>query len=270
MFEEIQNKELQIEKVSMKADGRLDDEADPLPSPLHTFRSGFNTAIVGFSGSGKTTLLINLLSKNHKKIGKNKVRQSFKKLFSNIFIVSPSLSTLGNNIFDDLPDDQKATELTEQFIDDLYEKLEKIKEDADEVGETHYSLLVLDDVAVSLRKNKKLEQKLVQLFQNRRHLGSGGLSVITLVQSYKNISPQHRNNLNSIFFFKPKVVKERIAIQEDLINLDKKFSIPLFDFVFRNKHDFMFIDFTMSGDSADFDYYRNFNRILFNNKDDEE
>ena len=263
MFEEEINNNLSVESVAMNTNGSLSPPDDPLPSPLNTFKSGFNLAIVGSSNSGKTTLLINLLSKPHKKIGDEKVRQSFKKLFTNIFIVSPSTSTLKNNVFEDLPDDQKSKVLTEEFIDDLYEKLDTIKEEADEDNETYYSLLILDDVATQLRKNKRLEQKLVQLGQNRRHLGSGGLSIITLVQSHFSLPPQLRNNLTHYITFKPKTPKERNSIMEDIINLDKKHTIPLFDFIYRGKHDFLLIDFSLSKDTADYEYYRNYNKINF-------
>jgi len=261
MFSEIENKELSISPISMSADGIL---ADDLPPPLDTFKSGHSLCICGASGMGKTTLMLNLISKPPKKIHGVKTRQSFKKCFHNIFIVSPSLSTLNNNVFDDLDEEKKATEFNEDWLNYFYEQLDAIKKEGEEANEKQYTLLILDDVAVSLRKNKRLEQKFVQLLQNRRHLGSGGVSVWCLVQSYLNISPQHRNNLTHFITLKPKTPKERNTIFEDLIGQEKNKNNDFFNFIFRDKHDFLLIDFTLSNKSADFDYYRNFNKIVFN------
>jgi GTPase SAR1 family protein len=260
MFSEIENKELSVSPVAMKADGVL---ADDLPPPLDTFKSGHNLIICGASGMGKSTLMLNLISKQHKKVKGQKIRQSFRKCFHNIFIVSPSLNTLNNNVFSDLDENKKATEFDEDWLNYFYEELDKIKHEGEEAGENHYTLLILDDVAVSLRKNRRLEQKFVQLLQNRRHLGSGGVSVWCLVQSYLNISPQHRNNLTHFITMKPKTPKERNTIFEDLIGQEKNRNNDFFNFVFRDKHDFLMIDFTLSNSSADYDYYRNFNKIVF-------
>ena len=62
---------------------------------------------------------------------------------------------------------------------------------------------------------------------------------------------------------KPKTPKERNTIFEDLIGQEKNRNNDFFNFVFRDKHDFLMIDFTLSNSSADYDYYRNFNKIVF-------
>jgi len=263
MFEEIENKELTIDAYKMDTNGELHPD---LPPPLNTFRSGFNVVICGASNMGKTTLMLNLISKPPKMKNGKKIPQSFKKLFTNVFVISPSLHTLKNNVFEDLDDDKKSQDFTEEWLDNFYDRLETIKSEGEEVNEKHFTLLILDDISIALRKNRRLEQKFVKLLANRRHLGSGGVSVITLVQSYLMVSPQHRNNLSHFFSFKPKTPKERDNIFEDLIGQDKKKLLEFFKFVFRTKHDFLMIDFTLTGGSADYDYYRNFNKIVFNNE----
>ena len=265
-FVETKNNKLDLDKIKMNCDGCLSDE---LVEPLSSFRSGFNLLIAGYSGSGKTSLLVNLLSKP-KRSG---IRQSFKNLFSNIVVVSPSLHTLKNNIFKDLADDKQYKEFNEEMLDNFYSMLDKIKkeeleeaEDQDRPPEPQYTLLILDDVASSLRKNKKLEQRFINLLQNRRHLGYGGVSVISIVQSVVQVAPQHRNNLSHLITFKPKNKKEEERIYTEFVNQPNKFMEDFFNYFFQDKYDFMLIDLTLR-DNPDFIFYRKYNRVDFNKKE---
>lgn len=265
-FVETKNNKLDLDKIKMNCDGVLSEE---LVEPLSSFRSGFNLLIAGYSGSGKTSLLVNLLSKP-KRSG---IRQSFKNLFSNIVVVSPSLHTLKNNIFKDLADDKQYKEFNDEMLDNFYAMLDKIKkeeleeaEDQDRPPEPQYTLLILDDVASSLRKNKKLEQRFINLLQNRRHLGYGGVSVISIVQSVVQVAPQHRNNLSHLITFKPKNKKEEERIYTEFVNQPNKFMDDFFKYFFQDKYDFMLIDLTLR-DNPDFIFYRKYNRVDFNKKE---
>lgn len=265
-FVETKNNKLDLDKIKMNCDGCLSDE---LVEPLSSFRSGFNLLIAGYSGSGKTSLLVNLLSKP-KRSG---IRQSFKNLFSNIVVVSPSLHTLKNNIFKDLADDKQYKEFNDEMLDNFYAMLDKIKaeeiaeaEEQEREPETQYTLLILDDVASSLRKNKKLEQRFINLLQNRRHLGYGGVSIISIVQSVVQVAPQHRNNLSHLITFKPKNKKEEERIYTEFVNQPNKFMDDFFNYFFQDKYDFMIIDLTLR-DNPDFIFYRKYNRVDFNKKE---
>lgn len=261
-FIETKNKDLEVNEIAMSCDGCLGED---LIEPLNSFRSGFNLLIAGYSGSGKTTLLINLLSKPKKK----KIRQSFKGLFHNIFIVSPSLHTLGKNIFDDLDSKKKFKKLDNEMLDNFEEYLQIMKEeeelkaqDEERDIEPKYTLLVLDDVATSLRKDKKLEQRFINLLQNRRHLGLGGVSVITIVQSIVQVAPQHRNNLSHLISFKPKNTSEMERIYKEFLPYNNKYMNVFFEFFFKDKHDFLLVDLTLRN-SADFQFYRKYNKVDF-------
>jgi DNA replication protein DnaC len=265
-FVETKNNKLDLDKIKMNCDGCLSEE---LVEPLSSFRSGFNLLIAGYSGSGKTSLLVNLLSKP-KKQG---IRQSFKNLFSNIVVVSPSLHTLKNNVFKDLADEKQYKEFNEEMLDNFYELLDKIKaeeiaeaEEQEREPEPQYTLLILDDVASSLRKNKKLEQRFINLLQNRRHLGYGGVSVISIVQSVVQVAPQHRNNLSHLITFKPKNKKEEERIYTEFVNQPNKFMDDFFNYFFQDKYDFMLIDLTLR-DNPDFVFYRKYNKVDFNKKE---
>ena len=194
-------------------------------------------------------------------------------LFSNIVVVSPSLHTLKNNVFKDLADEKQYKEFNEEMLDNFYELLDKIK--AEEIAEAEvqerepepqYTLLILDDVASSLRKNKKLEQRFINLLQNRRHLGYGGVSVISIVQSVVQVAPQHRNNLSHLITFKPKNKKEEERIYTEFVNQPNKFMDDFFNYFFQDKYDFMLIDLTLR-DNPDFVFYRKYNKVDFNKKE---
>eukprot|EP01047_Picozoa_sp_COSAG01_P015096 COSAG01_NODE_749_length_13846_cov_205.366097_8_plen_164_part_00 len=92
------------------------DEVDkkipkPLPQNLNHF-----LLIVGKPGSSKTTLILNLIAKR----GKN-----YNKRFDRVYLWSPSLCTIDDCPFEELPDDQKFEDLTEANLLKKNEQLAK-------------------------------------------------------------------------------------------------------------------------------------------------
>ena len=120
-----------------------------------------------------------------------------------------------------------------------------------------HTLLILDDVSIQLRKNRRLENRLVNLANNRRHLN---LSIIFITQVFNQAPVGLRKNLNLLFIFKPKTKKELNSLIDDYFIMDRDKVLKLFDFVYRDKHDFMIIDFTLRK-SPNFEYFRNYNHI---------
>ena len=121
---------LKYGKVPMNADHRLDTDKLRFPYALQSFQSGFNLLINGSSGSGKTTLLCQLLNAKNDK--KNGIRRSFKKIFDNVVIVSPSLKTLKDNIFDGLKHKYKTwDEETIEKIEELLDENDDLDDDED-------------------------------------------------------------------------------------------------------------------------------------------
>ena len=253
MFEEVENKNLAVSKIEMTADKILkDDKERSVPFPL-VKTSGFLYQISAASGMGKTTLLMNIISKRAKKGN----RQSYRNLFNDIIFVSPSANTLKNNPLDDLDETKKFSDFNDDVIDKIEEILEQNKEKDNEDDEDKHTLLILDDVSIQLRKNKKLENRLVNLANNRRHLN---LSIIFITQVFNQAPVGLRKNLNLLFIFKPKTKKELNSLIDDYFIMDRDKVLKLFNFVYRDKHDFMIIDFTLRK-SANFEYFRNYNKI---------
>ncbi len=250
-FEEIPNKKIQpITKVKMNADGIL---APDIPHPLPR-KSGFNLVINGPSGSGKTNLLIQILNRR----AKDGVRQSLRRVFDAVVIVSPTLASLGNNIFEDLDEKKKFTSFNVEMLDGLEEILEEMrdKQDNDENDDLYHTLLILDDVGTQIKRNKKAEARFSALVANRRHKN---LSIISLVQKHRDMPLSIRSNLSHYITFLPKNNQEMEAIYGEYVSKPKKHMTEFFNFFFKEKYDQLLIDMS----NPPFEFYRNFNEVKF-------
>ena len=83
---------------------------DPLPKNLNHF-----LLIVGKPGSSKTTLLMNLIAKRGK---------MYNKKFDRVYLFSPSLCTIDDCPYEDLPEDQKYEELSVDILEGVLEESE--------------------------------------------------------------------------------------------------------------------------------------------------
>ena len=134
-----------------------------------------------------------------------------------------------------------------------------MKEKREEENDNYFTLLILDDVGSQLKKNRKLEGRFASMLQNRRHLGGGGLSVISITQKHRDMPLAIRNNLTHYISFLPKNQLEKEAIYSEYVSLPKKFMNDFFEFFFKNKFDTMMIDMS----NPPFDFYHNFNLVEF-------
>ena len=103
---------------------------DPLPKNLNHF-----LMIVGKPGSSKTTLLLNLIAKR----GKN-----YNKKYDRVYLFSPSLCTIDDCPFEDLPEEQKFEELSEEILQGV---LDEIRDSGEKV------LFIMDDVVNDMKRN---------------------------------------------------------------------------------------------------------------------
>ena len=145
------------------------DEIDPsVPQPLPQNLNHF-MLIVGKPGSSKTTLLLNLICKRGK---------MYNKKFDKVYLFSPSLGTIDDCPFEELPEDQKFEELSYDLLEAV---LDEIKDSGEKV------LFIMDDVVNDMKKEFHLEKLLCKVLMNRRHqCGSGGsLSVWITTDRYK-------------------------------------------------------------------------------------
>ena len=241
--------DLTIEKVGMGVDGDLINNLHPaLINKSHI------ALFTGKSKSGKTNLMVNLLNQGKK----NGVRQSYKKVFHDIIVVSPSLKSLKKSIFDDIDEDKLFDKLdynTLDFIDTFTEMNTDLEKN---------TLVVLDDVGSALKvgDNERFLALQTQKYRHRR------TTWFILTQKYKDAPTSIRANLSAIYLFRPISLKELDSVYEELLGFNKKFLVDFIKFVFDRKFNFLFIDLSLEKSPAPI-YYKNFKKIIFNSTNNE-
>ena len=203
-----------------------DDIDDTIPAPLPQ-KGGFAFIIVGRPGYGKTSLILSLVCKSGK---------AFNRKFDKVFVWSPSLVTMAEQPFEMIPEDQLFEEATFENIQGV---LDEIKDSGEKI------LFIFDDVIADVRGSGKgaIENLLQKIFFNRRHLaGAGGsVSIIATSQTYNKIDPKLRKTASHLIQYKP-MKKEIENIFEDMITLPKKEFMDVLRYIYKKKHDFMFLD----------------------------
>ena len=234
------DKKLVLSKFNFSCDKI--DESIPLPLPQML---NFFMLICGRPGSGKTTLILNLIAKRGK---------MYNKKFDKVFVFSPSLLTMEDNPFEELPEEQIDTELTEE---NLTSALEQIKDSGEKV------LFILDDVVNDIKRSSVVQNTLSRMLMNRRHLaGSGGsASFIITTQVYNKIPAPIRKTASHIIIFHTKNKKELDTIFDELIIIPQKDFYSILKYCFDKKNNFLYIDTNKSYDKM---FHKNFNKLEFN------
>ena len=234
------DKKLVLSKFNFSCDDI--DESIPLPLPQML---NFFMLICGRPGSGKTTLILNLIAKRGK---------MYNKKFDKVFVFSPSLLTMKDNPFEELPENQIDTELTEE---NLTLALEDIKESGEKI------LFILDDVVNDIKRSSGVQNILSRMLMNRRHLaGAGGsCAFIITTQVYNKIPAPIRKTASHIIIFHTKNKKELDTIFDELIIIPQKDFYQILRYCFDKKNTFLYIDTNKSYDKM---FHKNFNRLEFN------
>lgn len=244
--------------VTPQHDIKHKNYGNTLDTPLHPHmptslpnRNGFCLLLSGSSGSGKTTLLYNLTCRKPRK----GIPQGFRGLFDLVLVVSPTIGhgSIKDDEFCKLPGDQLYDTLDMTTLQELEQR---IKANHDEKKNT---LLVLDDVASQLKgKHDKL---LSQFVLNRRHVG---LSIILITQKYTMVPTPIRANVSHVILFRPKTMKERQSVVDELFDMPRAKVDELFRFVYEasedDKHSFLLVDMSLVH-SSKYLFYKKFDRI---------
>lgn len=242
-------KEHKSSLIVKNSKNNLDKQLDPILAPELPNYNGFCWVIVGSSGSGKTTLLYSLM-KGRKSKG---IRHGYNKVFDKIYVVSPTIGneSIKNDPFKALPENQIYRELTLDNLEEIQKNLEENR--SDEIN----SVLILDDVGSELKKSKAIEKKLISIIQNRRHLYT---SIFILLQKFRDAPTGIRNNMSHFTSFRPKNMIERESIINEMFNFNKEQSNALMEYVFDDKHDFLYVDLSLRN-SGQYMFYKNFNLL---------
>jgi hypothetical protein len=194
--------------------------------------------------------------------------------FNNIFYFCPSSSFNSVHLHPFEKHDKVYHELTVEVLNQIYNQLISIKEEAtekkekkeksyvddatddeeDEKKEIQYSLIIIDDMANYLKENR-INDQLNKMIIKARHLCC---SFVFCLQSYYLMPKILRKQITYISIFKPKNIEEWNSIAKELLNLSKYDALSVFDYVFNEPYAHIDIDLVTNK------YYKNFNLLELN------
>ena len=183
-----------------------------------------------------------------------------RKKFDRIYLFSPSLCTIDDCPFEDLPEDQKYEELSEAILEGV---LEEIKDSGEKV------LFIMDDVVNDMKKEARLEKLLCKVLMNRRHqCGSGGsLSVWITTQVYNKVPAPVRKCASQLVCYETRNRMELDSLYHEIIvGLTKMEWYQLCKYVWDKKFQFLFLDTTRPFSKM---YHKNFNQLELTTEQDE-
>lgn len=211
-----------LKKCRMSCDTKLAEHLDKYDLTKFLNQHSMNL-LIGKPRSGKTSLLYSFF----------KSKKLLKGVYSTIYIFQPkhSRTSMSDNIFDTLPEDQQFEELS---YDALKEVSDRVKADA-ELGFT--SCIIFDDMTAYL-KNKDTLQLFKELCFNRRHLH---LSMYFCVQTWYSVLKDMRRLWTNIFVFKTS--KDELEnIFQEVVEQDKDMVLPISKLVFNQPFKYLFIN----------------------------
>ena len=212
-------------------------------------RRGFVYGMIGSGGSGKTSLLLSMF----------KHREYYRSKFDNIYLFIPESSYLSVTKHPFKDHTNIYHELTIDDLEDIYDELIYLKEEAiREDWPIETSLIIIDDMANNL-KNNELVKQLNKMIIKSRHLS---VCWIFTLQSYNLMNLTIRKQFTNLSIFKPKNNKELVAISSEVINMNRDSTIKLFDYVFSEPYSHLDVD-TFTGQ-----LYKNFNPLSIEDKED--
>jgi len=226
-------------------------------------RNGMVSVLTGSGGSGKSSLLLNMM----------KDKTMYRGKYHNIFYFCPqsSFNSVQNHPFE--KHDKVYHELTVELLNQIYNQLISIKEEAtekkekkekayvddetddeEEKKEIQYSLIIIDDMANYLKENK-INAQLNKMIIKARHICCG---FVFCLQSYYLMPKILRKQITYISIFKTKNQEEWNGIAKELLNLSKDDALTVFNYVFNEPYAHIDIDLVTNT------YYKNFNLLSFN------
>jgi GTPase SAR1 family protein len=230
---EIENDKLKLGKPIKENMSVFIPDIDPdLNIPC---RNGFHAVFCGSGGSGKSSLMMNL------------IKGPYKKKFSNIYYFCPmvSFASVKNHPFK--KHDKVYHEFTVRELSEIYKELEEKKEEKS----NEYSLIILDDLADSLKNND------IQVLMNKMMIKSRHLQVswIITLQAYYYFPKQLRRQITNFILFKTKSIDEFQSLARELFNMNSDDALTLYNYVFDANYNHLDVDTVTNT------YYKCFNKL---------
>jgi hypothetical protein len=146
----------------------------------------------------------------------------------------PSQDNLKKNIFAQVPE-RVFTELNAETLQDCENRIMQYNE---EYPKRMKNCIIIDDMTVYL-KNKGTEKVLRHIINNRRHLG---ITIFILSQTYHSIPKEIRRLINNMVVFNCSRSELISIMEEHFENIKEDNVLDLKKIVFREPHDFMFLN----------------------------
>lgn len=223
------------------------------PDNLEQFLNYVNcSAIIGLPASGKSSLIKTLLYGT-------KDSNLYNNVFNSVYYISPSLT------MDLKLPEEKLISLGDN--DDLAGIIEEIIENEKDEGsedDPHRVAIFCDDCVAWINGDKNSMRIFKKICFNGRHvLGKySSLQTFIVSQKIKSIPLQIRSQLNQIWFF-DSTEKEKLVFQDEFLPLDVKEAELLYDHVFDQPHNFMFVNLQLPKNKR---IFKNFNQLEIVNK----
>ena len=218
--------------TKMNCDDCIDTKLTTYPMIQDAFSKTSFNVVLGGMGMGKTSLIVSL------------IRGVFKKCFHSIYVIMPpnSRASLENDIFSKLPEDQVYDDLTENVLNDIYEKAKK------DSSEGYYTLLIIDDFQ-NMFKQTNIEKLLQKLILKMRHIRT---TTFLLQQNVKSL-PRNLRMLVSNYITFDLGKSQMMDLFEESIQLDKNKFQEIMNLGFKQKYDWLLINLRNKNIYAKFD-----------------
>jgi hypothetical protein len=223
---------------------KMDLILEGIPEGLPRYNGGV-WVVSGSGGSGKSSLLLSMF----------RSRRLYRNKFNYIWYVCPFSSFLSVVDHPFEKHDKVYHDLTADLLNEIYDRLNEIKEENDKNHEQEYSALIIDDFADAL-KDKHIQRYLNRILIKARHLK---VMIIIMVQAWKYFPLQLRRQVTNVTVFKPKNKDEWNVICKEMLMIKKDRWEEFHNFIFDKPYNHLDID-TKNGN-----IYKNFNLLEFKN-----
>jgi len=218
------------------------------PKNLEPFLNYVNcSAIIGLPASGKSSLIKTLLYGT-------KESNLYNNVFNSVYYISPSLTMdlkLPEEKIISLGDNDDLAGIIQEIID--------TEKDEGEEDDPHRVAIFLDDAVAWINGDKNSSRIFKKICFNGRHILGKYSSLQTFIVSQKirSIPIQIRSQLNQIWFF-DSTQKEKEVFAEEFLPVDLKEADMLYDYVFDEPHNFMFVNLQLPKKKR---IFKNFNNL---------
>ena len=218
------------------------------PDNLEPFLNYVNcSAIIGLPASGKSSLIKTLLYGT-------KESNLYNNVFHSVYYISPSLTMdlkLPEEKIISLGDNDDLAGIIQEIID--------IEKDEGEEDEHHRVAIFCDDCVSWVNGDKASMRIFKKICFNGRHILGKYSSLQTFIVSQKirSIPIQIRSQLNQIWFFES-TQKEKEVFTEEFLPVDTKEADLLYDYVYDEPHNFMFVNLLLPKSKR---IFKNFNNL---------